>query len=328
MPLLAIDIGQGADDLTPVGVVGLPVAVTTSAWLAGGDDGLHLLVGEPQIGATAHILLRQGATTLTALPPLPLVAAGVACGPDGLAITGANAAGDALIIGVSQAGESLWRCALEGPPPIRWYVPFAMPELAVVWQVAANRIEIASIDGGVLRGRESIPVGGPPLTIAAGAGRLWAAWAEDRVTRAVVCGRDGVSYWTAAEAKADAIAIGACNEHAWMAWSAAGETFLSDLESGCAGVRIELGRAAGGALVVAPGPFPIVWAQQAVSNAWGERIYVSALARPGRLPILFEGLVHAVAWCCGRLAVLGSTDLWLFTAHNGATARVDRVNRG
>ena len=68
MPLLAIDT-QGADDLTPVGVMGLPIAVTTSAWLAGSADGLHLLVGEPQIGATAHVLLRRGATALTALPP-------------------------------------------------------------------------------------------------------------------------------------------------------------------------------------------------------------------------------------------------------------------
>jgi hypothetical protein len=325
MPLLAIDIKQSAEDLTPVGVMGLPVAVTTSAWLAGSDDGLHLLVGEPQIGATAHLLLRRGASTLTALPPLPLVAAGVACGPDGLVITGANAGGDALIIGVSQTGEELWRCAVEGPPPMRWYVPFAMPELAVLWQVAANRIEIASIDGGVLRDRESIPVGGPPLTIAAGAGRLWAAWSEDRVTRAMVRGRDGVSSWTAAEAKADAIAIGASDERAWMAWSAAGQTFLSELESGSAGDRIELGRAAGGALVVAPGPFTVVWAQQIVSNAWGERIYVSGLARRGRLPISFEGLVHAVAWWGDRLAVLGSTDLWLFASHDGATAKSSAI---
>ena len=309
---LAIEIPRDTGDLTPAGVLGLPIAVATSAGLASGEEGLHILICQPEIAATAHVLLPRGANAMISLPSLPLVAAGAVVSGEGLVVSGADAGGGALIIGLSRDGEMVWRSPLGGPPPVRWPVPFAMPEPVVVWQVLANQIEIAGINGGVLQAESAVRTGGPPLALAGAGGMLWAVWAEGGSVAGLMHDRAGTSLFRVADGAADAIAVGALDRQGWVAWTAAGATFLA--EPGSTPGEIELSRAAGGALAIIPGRFPVVWAQQTALDDYGDRIYVSALARRGRPPILFEGLVHAVAWWGEWLAVLGATDLWLLAS--------------
>jgi hypothetical protein len=184
----------------------------------------------------------------------------------------------------------------------------------VAWQASPGALEVARAGpGGIARVR-SVPVGGPPLDVAVGGGAAWAAWTERDAVR-VAAARDGGVDELRLPARFPAdVAVGASAEEAAVAWTEGAGAFLARLAPGGAGApaALELGPAAGGTLAVVAGPEPLAWAQRLETREGEEPGAVSALALPGRAPLLVHELVFAVAWWGRRIAVVCAGAVRLF----------------
>jgi hypothetical protein len=295
------------------GRIALPAAVHTAACAAAAGDDLVVLINRPGEGRADALRVRPGGT-VQALPPLPMVAAGVAlCGGELLA-TGADAEGTPLVIGVAADGGISWRVSLPGPAPTRWPVPGCAPGPVVAWQTAAGVLEVADAGPGGIGAARSVPVGGPPLDVAVGGGAVWAAWTERSAVRvAAVRGGGVVTLDLPAEFPSD-VAAGATAEGAAVAWTERRGAFLSRIGGGESRppVALDLGPAAGGTLAVVAGPEPLVWAQRTETREGEAPGSVSTLVLPGREPARIDELVFAVAWWGRRVAAVCAGHVRLF----------------
>jgi hypothetical protein len=306
--------GSGANGLTRVGMLALPVATTTAGWVIAVDSDLHLLIARPTTHETLHFRL-VSSTRVQSLPALPMVLAGAATAGGELVVTGSDRAGVALTVGVARSGAEAWRVELAGATPIRWPIPFGGLRPLIVWQTEPHWLDSADIATGVLEVRDRLPVGGPPLAVGACDGALWSAWADKSRISGVQVSDAGTAAIQIAGEAADTIAIGAESRRAWIAWTRASSSFLARFERERASsdiTPIDLAAAAGGNLTLVLGRVPVVWSQRGQAVEGEPMRHVSALAIAGRRPIEIEGLVYSVAWWGDTLAVMGSDELWLF----------------
>ncbi len=317
-----------ADALRLVGIVALPVVVETAAWATPAGAELRLWINRPGSARTLQLRVLPE-RRIEELPALALVAAGaLRCERESI-LTGADPAGRALVLGVADDGGTAWRHALAGPTPTRWPVPVCAARPVVVWQTSSERLELAEIGADGIAAARSVPVGGPPLDVAGtggaggAGGAVWAAWTESAgIACAEITGQGVRAHAIAASFPSD-VAVGAgpggdgCGAAgpggAWVAWTERGAAFVTRIGATPAEVvAVDLGDAAGGTLAVVPGQQPVLWAQRGEISEGEAPRWTSALAVPGRQPVLVDGPVHAVAWWGDVLAVVGTERLYLF----------------
>ncbi|MGH7391043.1 MAG: hypothetical protein ACREM3_16530 [Candidatus Rokuibacteriota bacterium] len=250
---------------------------------------------------------------LERLPALPIVAAGVACCDGELMVTGASAAGQPRVVGLAGNGRIVWQHAVPGPLPSRWPVPGCAREPVIAWQTSPGRLELARVDADGIGPRRPVPVGGPPLEIAAGPGAIWAAWADASGIHGREITTGDIRDIHLATSRPSTVAIGACPGGACLAWTLNGSSFLARVVSGMAvpdtAAPLDLADADGGTLAVVSGPEPIVWAQRAETIEGEPPRWISVLVMPGAISIEVEGLVHAVTWWGEAVAIVGAGEL-------------------
>lgn len=310
----------GASALRTIGAVALPMRVESAAWAVPVGNDLLVLVNQPGTSQTRQWRIRSHDASgfdefesHELLPPLPVVAAGAAdCGQE-LLVTGADGRGKAIFLGATPPGQRAWQFEINGPTPIRWPVPGCAWQPVVVWQDAHGALEVAAASAAGLSGRRSIPVGGPPLEVAVGAGAVWAAWRTATAIEVVEIREHDSRSLRVPAAFASDVAIGADAVRACVAWTQADGAFFARLGAQAApaepAVSLDLGRARGGRLALIAGREALVWAQRAESSEHESPAWTSSLLLPGRPPLAIDGLVHAVAWWGDRVAVVGAAEI-------------------
>ncbi len=296
----------------------LPVRVETAAWAVAVAGELRLLINQPGAGETRQYRVLP-ALNLESLPALPLVAAGAACcGPE-LVVTGASAAGRPLALWVAADGTKTRQIAFEGPQPSRWPVPGCAPEPVIAWQITPDKLEVGFFTPPGLT-INSVRVGGPPFDWAAGGRAVWAVWGTDAGLHGVEIRTREVCPFQLPGQFPSAVAIGGSADGAYLAWTQEDSLFCTGLST--AGkpavppLEIELGKAAGGLLKIITGPGPLIWAQRGRISGRESR-WTSALVLPNSSPFMIEGLIHAVAWWGGLIAVVGSEEICLLKPAQG-----------
>jgi|GEM_PF-3876278 len=317
---LAIESNNAtASSLKPVDVLALPLAVETSAYAAQLGQELRLLINLPGLQATTAHLRLLPTREMEELPPLPLVAAGVAQCADALLLTGADEAGAPVVMKVAADGKLLWQFKLEGASHARWPAPFCATQSYIVWQTSLDKLEVASCGPDGIVDSRSFGVGGPPLSVAAGTHAVWAAWNDATQIHCLEITEQSSRSIRLAAAFPNGVAIGACPEGACLAWIQAGSVLFtrinSETEFGENTIKLDL-QDTGGTLSVVSGTQPLVRASRADFDAGEEVEWTNALALPGKSPVIFKGFVHAVAWCGEMLAVVGSEQIYLLK-HTG-----------
>lgn len=300
--------------LRPTAVLALPLTVDSAAWATPIDEELRLWINHPGAGETAQLRVLRG-NAFEALSSLPIVAAGAArCGSE-IVMTGADAEGHPVVLGVAEDGNVRWRFLIDGPTPIRWPIPGCAPEPVVVWQTSHGEIERARVGPQGLDRRRSVRVGGPPLDLTTGGGAIWAVWSDESGVHAVEMGRERAREIFINAAVPDGVAVGGFEEGAWVAWTRGASAFLVSVSPGkhpSAPVAIDIAGASGGTLAVVAGPEPLLWIRHGEALEGEPPRWRSAFVLPGREPTLVEGLVHAVTWWGDAVAVVGTTDVRLF----------------
>ena len=296
--------------LAPLSALGLPFSVETAAWAVVLLDELHLLINTS--GQTLHLLAR-GPRQIEQLSSLPLVAAGaLACGRE-ILVTGSDPLGQPLVFGVAGDGKINWQLALDGPTPVRWPLPACLSQPALVWQVSHGQLEVANCGKQGLTGSRSFSVGGPPLALAMGQGRIWSAWASPSGIRVTGISATHSQEQQLAHPFANNLALGTCPSGACLAWTRNGTTFFKRLslqaESSEAPTAMELEGASNGVLSLVSGAEPLLWLQNGSSVEDGTRSWVSSFVFPGGEPLQVDGLIHAVTWWNDTLVLLGSQEV-------------------
>ena len=185
----------------------------------------------------------------------------------------------------------------------------------LAWQTAPETLQVARVGAGGLTPPRAYPVGSPPLRLAANGQALRAVWAD----------AEGVAGLELNGARALPLRVPMTFPTGWPwrrprtagSWpgSRRQETLLAawpaDAQPG-APQAVDLGAAAGGTLTVVAGHRPVVWARRAVYGAGETVSWLSALALPGRAPLLLDGHHHAAGWWGERLAVVGRQQVHFF----------------
>ncbi len=311
---LAIESNNvNASSLRPVDVLALPLAVETSAQAVQLGEELRILINQPGLKYTTHLRLLP-TLEIEDLPPLPLVAAGVAQCADELLVTGADEAGAPVVMRVAADGKLLWQFKLEGASPTRWPAPFCATQSYIVWQTSLDKIEVASCGPNGIVDSRSFSVGGPPLSVAAGSRAVWAAWNDATQIHCLEITEQASRSLRLAATFPNGVAICACSEGACLAWIEAGSVFFtrinSETESAENPIKLDLENA-GGTLSVVSGTQPLVRASRADFDAGEEVEWMNALVLPGKSPVIFKGFVHAIAWWGEMLAVIGWEQIYL-----------------
>src|SRR5262249_51646021 len=134
--------GDSVPALQTAGTIALPVAVETSAWAVPVGGEVRVLINQP--GSTQTTQLRVlPKHRVEPLPPLPIVVGGAAgCGRE-LVVTGADAKGLPLVLGVADDGKTTWQTSIDGPTPTLWPVPGCAPQPIICWQTSFDKLEVA-----------------------------------------------------------------------------------------------------------------------------------------------------------------------------------------
>lgn len=294
------------------GIIALPVAVDTAVYTAARDDELRLWINRP---ATKTLQLRvRPDRSIEELPPLGTVASGAARCDGEFVVTGANAEGRPVVLGLADDGTVAWQFSLDGPVPIRWPIPLCAPRPTIVWQTSTSTLEVARVDRSILAGHRAVPVGGPPLVVASAGDSIWAAWTG---TSAVTCAEITETGVRAMQVPADLAsdaAICGCSAGACVAWIQNGSAYFTRIVHGAAPtepvVALDLAEAAGGTMALVAGPRAVVWAQRGEIIEGETPRWTSALVLPGWETFTVEGRVQAVVWWAGGLVVVGSEALY------------------
>jgi hypothetical protein len=301
-----------APSLQPAGALALPVKVETAAWAVSIAGELRVLINHPGVTATTQlrVLPTHG---LEPLPSLPIVVAGAAdCGQD-LLVTGADADGHPLALGVEASGKVAWQSLINGPTPTRWPVPGCVPHPVVVWQTAQDKLEVARCGPGGITHQRSISIGGPPLDVAIGGHSIWSSWPTSSEIQCAEIGEHDVRTVSIAATSPSSIAIGASPKGACIAWTQGSSSFfariVSEAKPSEPPLALDLVNAVNGTLSIVSGPEPLIWAQRGQLIEGEAPRWISALVLPGDSPLLVEGLVHAVAWWGDGVAVVGSEEI-------------------
>jgi hypothetical protein len=300
----------------PAGGLHLPLTVTTAARLAVAGADLHLWINGPNSGTTTWLRL-DAQQHLTSLPLLDFTCAGVAICGDDLLLTGADAAGEPLVTALTPAGETRWRHALQGPAPTIWPTPYCAGDPLIAWQTGAEVLHTARVSGAGIGKQRTVPVGFPPLHLAADGQTLRAVWADPDGVRGLEIAGNRPQPLHIPMRYPDGLALGG-GEQGWqLAWQqgmVVHHARWSTANGLGAAIGVELGAAAGGRLALVGGHRPLVWAQRAVYGVDERVTWASALALPHLQPLLLDGLVHAVGWWGERLVVVGANRLLFFHA--------------
>lgn len=311
---LAIESNNAnASSLRPVDALALPLAVETAAHAVQLGEELRILINQPGLNATAQLRLLP-TLEMEELPPLPLVAAGVAACVDELLVTGADEAGVPVVMRVAADGKLLWQFKLEGASPARWPAPFCATQSHIVWQTSLDKLEVASCGPNGIVASRSFNIGGPPLSVAAGSHAVWAAWSDATQIHCLEITEHAARDINLAATFPNGVAIGACNAGACLAWMQAGSVFFTRVnsETGLTENPIKLDlENAGGTLAVVSGPHPLVRASRADFDAGEEVEWTNAIVLPCKSPVIFKGFVHALAWWGEMLAVIGWEQICL-----------------
>ena len=309
---LIIHSPAGTPSLAPDGVLALPVAVETAAWVTPVDDEMHIWINGPNSGETTQLRLLP-TRQIEKLSSLPFVTAGVTACDKELVITGSDTAGQAVVLGTTTDGAVVWQFTMAGPTPTRWPVPGCTTKPVIVWQISPDKIEVADVGPNGLSLQQSVNVGGPPLDFTIGDNYIWGVWTDSSGIRGVKIGTQGIQPIHISVPFPADVAIGVCPEGPCVAWIQGSLAFLTKITSGVDLItsppELDLADAAGGTLAIVSGREPLLWAQRGKFIEDEEPRWISALALPDSKPLMIEGFVHTVAWWGDTVVVVGSGEL-------------------
>ena len=294
-------------------VIALPVMETGVVAVAARDE-VRLFVNRPSHRDTVQLLVRD--TTLQPLAPLPIAVAGAAwCADETYLVTGANpVTGMPLVLSVNASGAEQWRSAIGGPVPTRWPLPLCAGRPFVVWQTEPAHLAVAETGPGGRHEPHQVPIGGPPLEVAAAGGRVWALWSDGWGVRAREIGALAGPVLDLSAKHADAVALVADGDRVRALWTIgrqAGTVFLPGDDGAPAEPSSFHFPAEPGVLSLVAGP--IVLSQLLDESGLDAPRWRAWLLRPGdarAVPV--QAPVHAIVRQRDRLWVAGSTEIRVF----------------
>jgi hypothetical protein len=292
-------------DPQPEPLIALPVRVETSATALAVGGALWIWVNEPVLSRTAQVRV-LGSLAVEELEPLPVVVAGAAACGGVLLVSGSLPDGQPAVLGVADDGAVRWEARLDAPVPSFWPVPGCAPEPVAAWQEVPDEIRIAAVGPQGFAPLRHEAVGGPPLDLTVTPTGVWAIWANAEGVWAAGLGAGGSEIHHLATMVAAEVAAGTAGGRACLAWARGDAAYVAIEGSLGAPEPVDLGTAAGGRLVVVPGPRPLVWARRSAPADDGGSEWVSAFARPGSPPLVIGRPVHAAAAWGDRLAIVGT----------------------
>jgi hypothetical protein len=328
MAALSIDAPVGAG-LKPLGAVALPWRVESAAFAAPLGEELFLFINRPGV-QTGQFRLRMRAAVdrpeydIEHVATLPVVAAGAtACGGE-LLLTGADASGRP-VLAARATGAIAWQCAIEAARPVRWPVPGCAWTPIVVWQDIHGSLQVAEVSAAGEAHRQSIAVGGPPVSVAVTVDGVYAAWGTTAGIEIVHVQQRDARRTRLDAPRPGSVAIGACGSDACcVSWTSGKDAFVARVgrqQAAAPPAALDLPAADGGRVEVIPGAQPLVWAQRGEFFDRDGQRWTSSLVMPGHMPLTIDGLVHAVAWCGAVVAIVGSDDVQLLTRERPVQSR-------
>jgi hypothetical protein len=296
-----------------IAVIALPVMETGAVAVAARDE-VRLFVNRPSHRDTVQLLVRG--TTLQPLTPLPIAVAGAAsCADETYLATGADpATGTPLVLSVNGNGAEQWRSAVGEPLPTRWPLPLCADRPFVIWQIEPTHLAVAEIGPGGPYEPRLVPIGGPPLEVAAAGGRVWALWSDGWGVHAREIGAPARPVLDLSARHADAVALVADGDRVRALWTIgrqAGTVLLPGDDGGPAEPSSFELPAEPGTLSLVAGP--IVLGQRLDESGLDAPQWRAWMLRPGDAraqPV--SAPVHAIVRQRDRLWMVGSTEIRVF----------------
>jgi hypothetical protein len=293
-------------------VIPLPVMETGVVAVATRNE-VCLFVNRPSNRDTVQLLVRD--TTLQRLALLPIAVAGAAwCGDETYLATGADpASGAPLVLSVNGSGAEQWRSSPGGPLPTRWPLPLCSDRPFVVWQTEPTHLAVAETGPGGLHEPRWVPIGGPPLEVAAAGRRVWALWTDGSGVHAREIGAPASPVLDLSASHAGAVSLVAEGDRVRALWAVGRRAHTSLLPDGgglAESSPFELPAELGTLSMVAG---PIVLWQLFDESALDAPQWQAGLLRPGdaqAVPV--PAPVHAIVRQRDRLWVVGSAEVRVF----------------
>jgi len=298
----------------------LPVRVVSAAWAVPVEDRLMVLVNRP--GASMTDLFRiarrdvDGLTRydIEPLQPLSFVAAGADARGEQLLVSGADGSGHPVVASVTSRGQPVAQWAIPGATPTHWPIPGWAWRPVVVWQTDHRALEVAELCPGAVAQHRSIPVGGPPLSLVVAASAVWAAWCSPDGIEVVHIQEQETRSLRVPVAGAADMALGLWGDQVCLAWTRASTVSIARIDAAewvaPRPVSFHLADAHRGRLAVVSGTDPLVWVQHSALEDGEIPSWRSSLLVPGRSSLTIDGLVHAIACCGDRVAVVGAAEVY------------------
>ena len=291
----------------------LPVMETGVVAVAARDE-VCLFVNRPSRRDTVQLVVRDN--TLQPLAPLPIAVADAAwCADETYLVTGADpATGAPLVLSVNASGAEQWRSAIGGPVPTRWPLPLCAGRPFVVWQTEPAHLAIVETGPSGRHEPHRVPIGGPPLEVAAAGGRVWALWSDGGGVHARELGDPAGPVFDLSAKHAGTVALAADGDRVRALWTTgrqARTVILPGDDGGPAEPSSFDLPAEPGVLSLVAGP--IVLCQLFDESGLDAPRWRAWLLRPGdarTVPV--PAPVHAIVRQRDRLWVAGSTEIRVF----------------
>lgn len=293
-------------------VIPLPVAVESHALAQEWGGDLWLLINQPGNQQT-QLLKISSSHEVEIIAALPIMAASMTSCDQQLIVTGSNAQGQSLIIGLDANGQLRWEYRFSGPQPTTWPIAACGPMPVIVWQQTPDRIETGLLDSksGSLHRKPAIDVGTPPARMYSWKNRVWGAWAEQEGIHVVDLVEGGQRVVLTDGVYATEFSVGQSSEGAYFGWTTRNQAcWLLPNTPSPNSVVIE--NLAGGTISLISGGMPLMWIQKSKQSIDEGLEWESTLTLADRRPHTVDGYVFTVAWWRQQVVVVNQSKVLVF----------------
>ena len=289
----------------------LPVSVESHALAQKWQEDLWLLINQPGDRET-QLLKITSSHRVEIIAALPILAASMTNCNQQMIVTGSNAEGRPLVIGLDAQGRLLWEYLFSGPEPTTWPVAACGPMPTIAWQQTPDKIEVGMLDmkSATLFRKPAITVGAPPAKIFSWKNKIWGVWAEknglhivdlaEAIERVVLT--DGIY--------ANEFSIGQSSEGTYFGWTAGNQAYWLLPETSLP-TSVVLENAAGGTFSLISGEAPLIWIQKSKEGLDGNLEWESTLVLQDTKPHILDGFVFIVSWWQQRVVVVNQSRILL-----------------
>ena len=293
-------------------MIPLPVSVESHALAEEWEGELWLLINQPGNHQT-QLLKITSAHAIESIAVLPIIAASMTCCDQQMIISGSNADGRPLIIGLNAAGLLLWEYVFSDISPIVWPITGCGLAPTIAWQQHPDKIELGVLDtnSATLLRKPAFNVEVPPAKIFSWKNKVWGAWADKGTLHVVDLVEDDERVIATDGFHANEFSVGQTREGVYFGWTAGNNAFWLLPESPSPGI-IDIENIAGGTFCLISGGEPLGWIQKSKQGIGGELEWESTLVFADLTAHTVDGYVFTIAWWQQQVVVVSQSKILLF----------------